>query len=143
MYVQEKGEKTPIHVLQAAAITKGLKGEELVDMETLADAGAAGFTDDGIPLMNEKLLLEAMERAKRLGLPMAFHEEDPALMKAPGVHQGSIRTAGIWRCAAGGRRRDGGKGLYAGSTHRSIGLHSAHQLEKFRGTGASGEETGS
>ena len=75
-YVQEKGEKTPIHVLQAAAITKGLKGEELVDMETLADAGAAGFTDDGIPLMNEKLLLEAMERAKRLGLPMAFHEED-------------------------------------------------------------------
>lgn len=89
-YVQEKGEKTPIHVLQAAAITKGLKGEELVDMETLADAGAAGFTDDGIPLMNEKLLLEAMERAKRLGLPMAFHEEDPALMKAPGVHQGKV-----------------------------------------------------
>ena len=88
--VQEKGEKTPIHVLQAAAITKGLKGEELVDMETLADAGAAGFTDDGIPLMNEKLLLEAMERAKRLGLPMAFHEEDPALMKAPGVHQGKV-----------------------------------------------------
>ena len=55
-YVQEKGEKTPIHVLQAAAITKGLKGEELVDMETLADAGAAGFTDDGIPLMTTSTL---------------------------------------------------------------------------------------
>ena len=89
-YVQKKGEQTPIHVLQAASITKGLKGEELVDMETLADAGAAGFTDDGIPLMDEKLLLEAMERAKALGLPLAFHEEDPVLIKAPGVHQGKV-----------------------------------------------------
>lgn len=89
-YVQKKGEQTPIHVLQAASITKGLKGEELVDMETLADAGAAGFTDDGIPLMDEKLLLEAMERAKALGLPLAFHEEDPVLIKALGVHQGKV-----------------------------------------------------
>ena len=89
-YVQKKGEQTPIHVLQAASITKGLKGEELVDMETLADAGAAGFTDDGIPLMDEKLLLEAMKRAKALGLPLAFHEEDPVLIKAPGVHQGKV-----------------------------------------------------
>lgn len=56
-------------------------------------AGAAGIYGDGIPLMNEKLLLEAMERAKRLGLPMAFHEEDPALMKAPGVHQGKYQNS--------------------------------------------------
>ena len=33
-------------------------------MEALADAGAAGFTDDGIPLMDEKLLVRAMEQAK-------------------------------------------------------------------------------
>ena len=49
-YVQKKGEATGIHVLQAAAVSKGLKGKELTDMEALADAGAAGFTDDGIPL---------------------------------------------------------------------------------------------
>lgn len=89
-YVQEKGEKTGIHVLQAAAITKGLKGQELVDMEELADAGAPGFTDDGIPLMDERILLQAMEKARELGLPLAFHEEDPALMAAPGVHQGAV-----------------------------------------------------
>ena len=89
-YVQEKGEQTPIHVLQAAAITKGLQGKELVDMEALADAGAAGFTDDGIPLMDEKLLVQAMEQAKALGLPLAFHEEDPALMSEPGVHKGKV-----------------------------------------------------
>lgn len=89
-YVQEKGEKTGIHVLQAAAISKGLKGRELVNMEELADAGAPGFTDDGIPLMDEKLLLAAMEEARKLGLPLSFHEEDPALMAAPGVHQGEV-----------------------------------------------------
>ncbi len=89
-YVQEKGEQTPIHVLQAAAITKGLQGKELVDMEALADAGAAGFTDDGIQLMDEKLLVQAMEQAKALGLPLAFHEEDPALMSEPGVHKGKV-----------------------------------------------------
>ena len=89
-YVQEKGEKTGIHVLQAAAITRDLKGQELVDMEALADAGAPGFTDDGIPIMDEELLLKAMKKAKELGLPLAFHEEDPALMAAPGVHQGKV-----------------------------------------------------
>ena len=61
-----------------------------MDMEALADAGAAGFTDDGIPLMDEKLLVQAMEQAKALGLPLAFHEEDPALMSEPGVHKGKV-----------------------------------------------------
>lgn len=89
-YVQKKGEATGIHVLQAAAVTKGLKGKELTDMEALADAGAPGFTDDGIPLMDEKLLLEAMEKAKELGLPLSLHEEDPLLIESPGVHQGDV-----------------------------------------------------
>ena len=40
----------PIHVLSAAAVTKGLQGKELTDMRALRAAGAAGFTDDGIPL---------------------------------------------------------------------------------------------
>ncbi len=38
-------------------VTKELKGTELVDMEALADAGAVGFTDDGIPIMNEHVLI--------------------------------------------------------------------------------------
>lgn len=89
-YVQKKGESADIHVLQAAAVSKGLKGEELVDMEVLADAGAAGFTDDGIPLMNERLLLDAMKKAKKLDLPVSLHEEDPLLILEPGVHQGRV-----------------------------------------------------
>ena len=49
-YVLEKGRKTGIHVESCACITKGLAGKELTDMKTLREAGAAGFTDDGIPV---------------------------------------------------------------------------------------------
>ena len=89
-YVQEKGEKTGIHILQAATVTKDLKGEEMVDMDALAEAGAAGFTDDGIPILDEALLLKAMEKAKELDLPISLHEEDPALIVNAGVHQGAV-----------------------------------------------------
>ena len=89
-YVLNKGSQTGIHVLSAAAITKGLGGEELVDMLALAAAGAAGFTDDGIPVMDEKILVEAMLQAKELNLPISLHEEDPAFIVSPGVHQGEV-----------------------------------------------------
>lgn len=89
-YVLNKGLQTGIHVLSAAAITKGLGGKELVDMQALADAGAAGFTDDGIPVMDEKVLVEAMLQAKELNLPISLHEEDPAFIASPGVHQGEV-----------------------------------------------------
>ena len=65
-YVLDKGKTTGIHVLQASCITKGMAGEELVDMEGLLNAGAAGFTDDGLPIMDTKLVREAMLKAKEL-----------------------------------------------------------------------------
>lgn len=89
-YIQEKGQTTGIHVLQTATVTKNLKGQELVDMKALADAGAAGFTDDGIPIMDEKLLLTAMNTAKELDLPISLHEEDPVFIKQAGVNQGKV-----------------------------------------------------
>ncbi|MCR5742741.1 MAG: dihydroorotase [Lachnospiraceae bacterium] len=89
-YCIEKGETTPIHVLQTSTITKDLKGKELVDMEAMANAGAAGFTDDGIPIMDEKILYQAMLRAKELDLPIALHEEDPLFVKQAGVNMGRV-----------------------------------------------------
>ena len=44
-YVIEEGKKTKIHVLAAAAVSVGLKGKELTDMEELKKAGACGFTE--------------------------------------------------------------------------------------------------
>ena len=89
-YIQDKAAKTGIHILQASTITKSLQGKELVDMDAMANAGACGFTDDGIPILNEKILVEAMEKAGELDLPVSLHEEDPAFIIRPGVNQGTV-----------------------------------------------------
>ena len=89
-YVLEEGKKTGIHVLSCAAISKGFEGKELTDMDALYEAGVRGFTDDGIPLMDEKLVEEAMKKAKELDVPISLHEEDPAYIKQPGVNQGKV-----------------------------------------------------
>ncbi len=89
-YVIEQAKKTGIHVLASASISKGLKGETLTDMAALKEAGAVGFTDDGIPLMNGKLLQQAMEQAAKLGLPISLHEEDPCFIKHNGINHGSV-----------------------------------------------------
>lgn len=89
-YCIKKGEKTDIHILQTANVTCGMQGKELVDMETLAHAGACGFTDDGLPIMNEKILYEALLKAYELDLPISLHEEDPFFIKQPGVNMGEV-----------------------------------------------------
>lgn len=88
-YVLDKGAKTDIHVYSCASITKGLKGAELVDMEGLLAAGAAGFTDDGIPILSSDMVHKAMEESARLKTVLSFHEEDPAYISNNGVNNGS------------------------------------------------------
>lgn len=95
-YVLEEGKKTGIHVLAAATITAGMRGEELTDMELLKRHGAAGFTDDGLPIRDAALAKRAMEEAVRLNVPLSFHEEDPAFIENNGINQGEIsRKLGI------------------------------------------------
>ncbi|MCR5468467.1 MAG: dihydroorotase [Lachnospiraceae bacterium] len=86
----EKGKETGIRVLQAASVTKGLAGKELVDMKSLKDAGAVGFTDDGVPIMDETVLYEALKKAKELDVPVSLHEEDPSFMHGAGVNDGEV-----------------------------------------------------
>lgn len=95
-YILAEGQKTGIHVLPAAAITIGMKGEELTDMRLLKQHGAAGFTDDGLPLRDAALVKRAMEEAARLDVPLSFHEEDPSFIENNGINQGDVsRQLGI------------------------------------------------
>ena len=87
--VLEKGAGTGIHVKTCACVTKGMQGKELTDMEELRSLGAAGFTDDGIPIMDGELLRQAMERAAKLHVPVSLHEEDPAFIENSGINQGA------------------------------------------------------
>ena len=88
--IEDRCEQLPIKVWQAAAVSKGFEGKELTDMDALYEAGVRGFTDDGIPLMDKKLVEEAMKKAKELDVPISLHEEDPAYIKQPGVNQGKV-----------------------------------------------------
>lgn len=88
-YVLKRGRETGIHVYTCANVTLGMQGKELTPMKELAAAGAAGFTDDGIPIMDEAIVRKAMEEAAALDLPISFHEEDPGLILENGINQGA------------------------------------------------------
>ncbi|MDE6388357.1 MAG: dihydroorotase [Lachnospiraceae bacterium] len=87
-YVLEKGKETNIHIYTCANVTRGLQGKELTDMEELSNLGAVGFTDDGIPLMNEQLLRGALQKAAKCKRPVSLHEENPALITNNGINAG-------------------------------------------------------
>ena len=89
-YIVKKGKKTGIHVYTAAAVTKEFDGKNLTDFKELLQAGAIGFTDDGIPIKDAGIVKSAMEMAAELDVPISLHEEDPDLIERPGVNQGKV-----------------------------------------------------
>lgn len=89
-YIVEKGKKTKLHLYTCATVTKEMKGQELTDMKNLKAQGAVGFTDDGKPILEEKLLQEAMIRCAELDVPISLHEEDPSYIKQNGINAGEV-----------------------------------------------------
>ena len=87
-YILDKGAKTGIHVTTCANVTMGMQGKQLTDMKKLATAGAVGFTDDGVPLLDAELVRRAMEISAELDMPISFHEEDPKYIENNGVNRG-------------------------------------------------------
>ena len=86
--ILDRAKAEDINIYQVGSVTYGLKGQEMTDFEALAAAGAAGFTDDGIPIMDATLCYKAMERAAALDLPISLHEEDPAFISQNGINHG-------------------------------------------------------
>lgn len=78
-----------IHIYQTAAVTRDRAGESLSDMEALKEAGAAGFTDDGSPIMDLSVVTSAMKEAARIDTILSFHEEDPAYVGIAGINEGA------------------------------------------------------
>ena len=65
----------------SACITKGRLGREVADLEALAEAGAAFFTDDGSYVADDRVMEAAMNRIAALGMVACQHAMDPAELR--------------------------------------------------------------
>jgi dihydroorotase len=76
-----------------ATVTRGMAGEELTEMGELRDAGALGFSDDGLPLVSARVLRRALQYQRLCGGTIALHEEDPELSGDGVMHEGPVSAA--------------------------------------------------
>lgn len=90
-FVKDKAREAGlVKVLPYAAITKGELGRELTDFAALKEAGAIGFTDDGVGVQSAQMMKDAMNIAKSLDMPVIAHCEDNTLVEGCCVAEGSF-----------------------------------------------------
>ena len=77
------------NILPFSSVSKGEKGEELVDFESQIKAGAIGFSDDGMPVKDAAMIREAMIKANALGSFVAEHCEEKSVA-AGAINAGKI-----------------------------------------------------
>lgn len=77
------------NVLPFSSVTKGEKGEELVDFEAQIKAGAIGFSDDGMPVRDAKMIRDAIFKANELGSFVSEHCEEKSVA-AGAINAGPI-----------------------------------------------------
>jgi dihydroorotase len=93
--VRERAEREasiPLGVV--ANVTHGMAGAELTEMAELREAGAIGFSDDGLPIANARVLRRALQYQRLAGGLIALHEEDPDLSAGGVMHEGEV-SAGL------------------------------------------------
>ncbi len=76
-----------------ATVTRDMSGEELTEMAELREAGAVGFSDDGLPIANARIMRRALQYQRLCGGTIALHEEDPDLSGDGVMHEGAVSAA--------------------------------------------------
>ena len=77
------------NVLPYSSVSKGEKGEELVDFDEMKKAGAIAFSDDGMPVVNSRMMRKAMIEANHLGTFVASHCEEKSVA-AGAINHGEV-----------------------------------------------------
>lgn len=101
--INESAKVSPVHVRPIAALTKGLKGEQLTEVGDLAEAGAVALSDDGASVRDANRMRLGLSYAKRFGLKVISHPEDLDLTNGGAMNEGRTSTEiglpGITRAA--------------------------------------------
>jgi dihydroorotase len=92
-YVLDSGRDTGINIYPAGAMTKGLEGKEMASMGLLAEAGAVGFSDDGMAVADSRLMFEIMRYSRQWERPLILHEEVYSFSRSGLVHEGDYSTS--------------------------------------------------
>ena len=88
--IEDAKREAAIPVGFLAAITRGQEGSELTEMVELAEQGAAGFSDDGRPLVAPALMRRALQYHGIAGRRLALHCEEPTLSSGGQMHEGAV-----------------------------------------------------
>jgi dihydroorotase len=124
--LESAGRAGAARLVPVSAVTRGLEGRELVDYEAMAAAGARLFSDDGLPVDDERLLLSAYDRINRLGFAISLHEEERELSRGGAINHGEIaRELGVHGIPDGAESRRVGRDL-ALAIGNGAAVHIAH-----------------
>lgn len=92
-YVLRRARDTAIvHVHPMAALTKGLKGEEIAEIGLLKAAGAVAFTDGAKSVVNAMVMRRALTYARDFDALVVHHTEDPNLVGEGVMNEGEFST---------------------------------------------------
>jgi dihydroorotase len=92
-YIQNRArDEGLIRVLPIGCITRGRKGEELSEMDELARAGMVAFSDDGNTVENSRLMRQALDYSRSIGLFLIDHCQDTALTEGGVMNEGWVAT---------------------------------------------------
>jgi len=78
-----------VNVFPIAAATRGSKGGALTDFASLQSAGAIAVSDDGRPILDERIMREALILGGELNFPVVQHAEDTRLTENCSMHSGA------------------------------------------------------
>ena len=86
----QKVADAPIRIFPIGTITKNRSGKNLSPMMALYESGVVGFSDDGDPVMDPKLMRQALLYSIDTGLPIINHAEDMNLKGSGVMNTGAV-----------------------------------------------------
>src|SRR5690625_3208904 len=91
--IRERATQTALaRVLPLGALTQGLAGQQLAEMQTLKEAGCIGVSNAGYPVANALILKRSLEYAATFDIPVMFRPQDASLSQGGCAHDGHVAT---------------------------------------------------